>query len=221
MGRPWRYTLLALGALPRLLAAQLPSSIPPEPAADADLPTLAAWIERWLPVIGAASYPTIDSTADFYAYSSDSVTGARLEGCTLVLQERFVRTVRGKTLEKHRVVRVPLEQVDTAVVQPKIRQPQMLLTRPNVLLSGRLVVPLRSRTRTKFITVLPGEGAPGDTLVAEHLVPLMFAELPVVRSALALRRAAARCAELIAPRSSGDCSARPISRRQAARWKVN
>jgi hypothetical protein len=64
--------------------------VPPEPPHDADLPALADWIERWLPVIAFTRYSAIDSTADFYAHGSDSVTAGWLEGCTLVLHERLV-----------------------------------------------------------------------------------------------------------------------------------
>ncbi len=86
----WRCVIVAGLVLPRLVLGQVPDGVPPEPAHDADLPALAAWIERWLPVVGATTYANIDSTADFYARSSDSVIAARLEGCTLVLHERYV-----------------------------------------------------------------------------------------------------------------------------------
>ncbi len=188
-----RVTLLALIAWPGLAAGQLPAAVPPEPGHDADLATLGAWIERWLPVVGAVSYQTVDRTGDFFAHASDSVTGALLEGCTLVLHERFVSTVRGETLERRQAVRVPLDQLDTNVVWPKIRQAQMLLTSPNVLVRGQLVVPLRNRSRTRFITVVWDEQPDRDSLVAEHLVPLLFADVPARRSAFAIRRAAAYC----------------------------
>jgi hypothetical protein len=187
-------TMVALMGLPRVAAGQLPAGVPPDPARDADLPMLGAWIERWLPVVGAASYPIVDSTADFYAHGSDSVTAARLDGCTLVLHERLVSTVRGATVEKRLAIRVPLDQVDTAGVQPKIRQTRLLLTRPNIVLSGQLVVPLRSRTRDRFIAVSSEDEARSDTLVVEHLVPFVFAQVAGERGALALRLAAARCA---------------------------
>jgi hypothetical protein len=197
MGRMWRYTMFAVLIVPRLVAGQLPDGIPPEPAHDADLPALAAWIERWLPVIGAASSPTVDSTGDFYARGSDSVTGARLEGCTLVLHERFVNTVRGATTERRLAVYVPLDLVDTAAVRPKIRQARLLLSRPNVLLSGQLVVPLRSHPRTEFITVVPNDDPRSATLVGETDLPFVFAEVAAARAALALRQAVAHCAAAI------------------------
>lgn len=193
-GRTWLLAAIAALLLPRLAVGQLPDSIPPEPVADADLPALAAWIEQWLPVIGVTRSSAIDSTADFYAHESDSVTSARLEGCTLVLQERLVSTGRGGRVERHLAIHVPLDQVDTTLVQPKIRQARLLLNRPNVLLYGELVVPLRNQARTEFITVF-ADDAPGyPTLVGEHQVPLVFAQVPARRSALALRQAAARCA---------------------------
>ena len=129
-----------------------------EPAHDADLPALAAWIERWLPVVGATSYSNVDSTADFYGRASDSVMAARLEGCTLVLHERSVSIVRGWRSAKYLAIHVPLDQVDTSLLQPKIRQARLLLNRPNVLLYGQLVVPLRNRARTEFITVFAEDG---------------------------------------------------------------
>ncbi|MGH7516135.1 MAG: hypothetical protein ACREOC_01515 [Gemmatimonadales bacterium] len=184
---------MALIGWPGLAAGQLPAAVPPEPEQDADLATLGAWIERWLPVVGAASYQTVDQTGDFFAYASDSVTSALLEGCTLVLHERFVSTVRGETLERRQAVRVPLDQLDTNVVWPRIRRAQMLLTSPNVLVRGQLVVPLRNPSRTRFITVSPQGEPHQDTLVAEHLVPLLFADVPARRSAFAIRRAAAYC----------------------------
>lgn len=180
--------------LPRPAAGQSPANEPPEPVADADLPTLGAWIERWLPVIGVSRSSAIDSTADFYAHESDSVTSARLEGCTLVLRERLVSTGRAGRVERHLAVHVPLDQVDTSLVQPKIRQARLLLNRPNVLLYGELVVPLRNQARTEFITVFADDDPGYPTLVGEHQVPLVFAQVPAARSALALRLAAARCA---------------------------
>jgi hypothetical protein len=193
MGTFGRWAIIAQLILPRVVAGQLPDRIPPEPAHDANLPALAAWIERWLPVIGATSRSTVDSTADFYAHSSDSVTAARLDGCTLVLHERLVSTVSGGTLERHVVIHVPLDQVDTALVQPKIRQARLLLNRPNVLLFGQLVVPLRNRARTEFITVFADDDPRHPTLVGEHQVPFIFAQVPAARSALVLRQAAAQC----------------------------
>ncbi len=192
--RTWRTLplLLALAAPPVL--AQLPDSIPPEPPPDADLPALALWIEHWLPVVGAASYSALDSTADFYAYTSDSVTAARLDGCTLVLHERLAGSGSAGRWERRVVVHVPLDQIDTTLVEPKIRRSQLLLTRPNVLLGGRLVVPLRNRARTGFITVFSDDDPGRPSLATEHLVPFPFALPPAARSAAALRRAAARCA---------------------------
>src|SRR6266545_6169044 len=183
----WRCAIVAGLVVPRLALGQIPDSVPPEPAADAALPVLAAWIERWLPIIGATSYANVDSTADFYGRSSDSVIAARLDGCTLVLHERFLSFVRGQRSVKYLAIHVPLDQVDTALVQPKIRQARLLLNRPNVLLYGQLVVPLRNRTRTEFITVF-ADGDPGyPALVGEHQVPFVFAQVPAARSALALR----------------------------------
>jgi hypothetical protein len=194
MGKTWCLAAMAALILPRLAAGQLPDSIPPEPVADADLPALGAWIERWLPVIGVTRSSAIDSTADFYAHESDSVTSARLDGCTLVLQERLVSTGHAGRVERRLAIHVPLDQVDTTLVQPKIRQARLLLNRPNVLLYGELVVPLRNQARTEFITVF-ADGGPGyPTLVGEHQVPFVFAQVPAARSALALRQAAARCA---------------------------
>jgi hypothetical protein len=70
----------------------------------------------------------------------------------------------------------------------------LLLTRPNVLLTGQLVVPLRNRARIEFITVLAEDGDPQyPMLVSEYLVPFVFEEVPAARSALALREAAVRC----------------------------
>ena len=48
-------------------SGQLPDGVPPPPPQDADLPALAAGIERWLPVVGATSYSNVDNTADFTA----------------------------------------------------------------------------------------------------------------------------------------------------------
>jgi len=196
MSSSWRRALLAgaLALFPSLAAAQSAVPIPPEPPSDADLPTLAAWIERWLPVIGATSSSAIDETTDFFAQSSDSVTGARLDGCTLVLDERYASTVRGETLERHDVIQVPLDQVDTADVRPRIRRPRLLVSQPNVMLSGQMVLPLRSRTRTRFVTIAPRDAPQAATLALEHLVPSVFAEVPAARSAIVLRRAAALCA---------------------------
>jgi len=189
----WRCAIVAGLVLPRLVLGQVPDGVPPEPAHDADLPALAAWIERWLPVVGATTYANIDSTADFYARSSDSVIAARLEGCTLVLHERYVSIAHGWRSAEYLAIHVPLDQVDTALVQPKIRQARLLLNRPNVLIYGQLVVPLRNRARTEFITVF-AEGRPGyPMLVGEHQVPFVFAQIAAARSALALRQAAARC----------------------------
>lgn len=191
--------LLALLVLPRLAAGQLAARVPPEPADGADLTVLGAWIERWLPVVGATSYQAFDGTGDFFAHASDSVTSAVLEGCTLVLRERFVSTVGGKTSERGQAVRVPLEQLDTSVIQPKIRRAQMLLTTPNVLVQGQLVVPLRNRLRTGFIVIRRDEDPERDSLAAEHLIPVIFAEVPAARSARAIRQAAAACALRRAP----------------------
>jgi hypothetical protein len=179
---------------PRLALAQLPDSIPPEPAHDADLPALAAWIERWLPVIAFTRYSAIDSTADFYAHGSDSVTAAWLEGCTLVLHERLISAGRGRNSESRLAIHIPLDQVDTTLVQPKIRQARLLLGRPNVLLYGELVVPLRNRSRTEFITVFTDGDSRYPTLIGEHQLPSVFAQVPAMRSALVIRQAAAHCA---------------------------
>jgi hypothetical protein len=185
--------LIASLALPATAAAQLPDSIPPEPAPNAELPALASWLARWLPVVAVARYSAVDSTADFYAHGSDSVAAARLDGCTLTLHEILVSTVRGKRSETRLAIQVPLDQVDTTLIQPKIRQARLLLNHPNVLVYGQLVVPLRNRTRIEFITVF-GEGdSRYPILVNEHQVPFVFAQRPAARSALALRQAAARC----------------------------
>ena len=189
----FRWVFVAGLVLPRPVSGQLPDGVPPEPAHDADLPALSAWIERWLPVVGATSYSNVDSTADFYGRASDSVMAARLEGCTLVLHERSVSIVRGWRSAKYLAIHVPLDQVDTSLLQPKIRQARLLLNRPNVLLYGQLVVPLRNRARTEFITVFAEDGRGDPTLVGEHQVPFVFAQAPAARSALALRQAAARC----------------------------
>jgi hypothetical protein len=183
-------------ALTRPAPRQLPPDVPPEPPHDADLPTLGSWMGRWLPVVGAASYGTIEETGDFLAYASDSVTGALLEGCTLVLQERSVSTARAETVERRQTVRVPLDQVDTSLVQPKIRRAGMLLGRPNVMLTGQLVVPLRNRSRSRFITIVAQAEPRRDSLAAEHLVPFPFAMVPATRSAAAIRRAAGLCIAL-------------------------
>ncbi len=179
-------------AWPGLVAGQLPAGVPPEPGHEPGLAALGAWIERWLPVVGAASYQPVEQTGDFFARASDSVTAARLDGCTLVLQQRSISIVRGETLETRRIIRVPLAEIDTTEVRPRIRGAQMFLTSPNVLVRGQLVVPLRSAARTRFIPVSAG-AEPGDSLVAEHLVPIRFAEVPAARAARAIRRAAAHC----------------------------
>jgi hypothetical protein len=185
--------LVAIGA--RGGVAQTPVT-PPEPPGDADLPTIGAWIARWLPIVGAASYSAIEGTGDFFARASDSVTSVALRGCTLVLEERSVSTAHGETLERWQAIRVPLAQVDTTAVQPKIRRAGMLLGRPNVMLTGQMVVPLRSPSRTGFITIVPRDPPAPDTLVAEHLVPFAFAVVPAERSARAIRRAAGLCIAL-------------------------
>ena len=154
---------------------------------------VGAWIERWLPVVGAFSYPAIEGTGDFLAHASDSVMGAQLEACTLVLRERSVTTARGETIERLHAVRVPLAQLDTSGIEPKIRRPGMLLGGPHVMVTGQLVIPLRSPTRTRFITIAALDRAAPDSLAAEHLLPLQFAMVPATRSARAIRRAAAIC----------------------------
>jgi hypothetical protein len=180
--------------LPHIALGQLPDRNPPPPPAGADLPLLAEWIERWLPTVAAASGSALDSTGDFYGRMSDSVLAARLDGCTLVLEQRSVSIVRGWRSAKYLSIYVPLAQVDTALVQPKIRRARLLLNRPNVLLTGQLVVPLRNRTRIEFITVFAGDEDPRyPMLVSEYLLPFVFEEVPAQRSALALREAAARC----------------------------
>src|SRR5262249_47524876 len=155
-------------AVPVVAAAQGLDRVPPEPPAGADLPLLASWIERWLPTVAAVSGSALDSTADFYAHSSDSVMAARLEGCTLVLEERSVSMVRGFRSARYVSVHVPLDQVDTALMQPKIRRPTLLLSRPNVLLYGQLVIPLRNRAHTEFITVFADGDPQYPMLVSEH-----------------------------------------------------
>jgi len=178
---------------PRPAVGQLPDGVPPEPAPNADLTMLGAWIARWLPVVGVTRYSAVDSTADFYAHGSDSVTAARIDGCTLILHEDVVSTVRGGTSETRLAIHVPLDQLDTTLVQPKIRQARLLLNRPNVLMYGELVVPLRNRTRTEFITVFREDDSRYPMLVGEHQVPFVFAQIAAARTALALRQAAARC----------------------------
>jgi hypothetical protein len=193
----WRCAFLAQLMLPRIASGHLPERMdrtPPEPPPGADLPQLASWIEHWLPTVAAVSGSTLDSTGDFYGRMSDSVLAARLDGCTLVLHERSVSIVRGWRSAEYRSIYVPLAQIDTALVQPKIRRGRLLLNRPNVLLTGQLVVPLRNRARLEFITVLAEDGDPQyPMLVSEYLVPFVFEEVPAARSALALREAAVRC----------------------------
>jgi hypothetical protein len=189
----WRCAILAQLILPRIASGQLPDRTPPEPPPGADLALLAAWIERWLPTVAAVSGSTLDSTGDFYGHSSDSVMAAQLDGCTLVLHERSVSIVRGWRSATYLTVYVPLGQVDTALVQPKIRRAKLLLDRPNVLLYGQLVVPLRNRARTEFITVFADGDSQYPMLVSEHQVPFVFQQVPAARSALALREAAAQC----------------------------
>ncbi len=166
-------------------------AVPPEPAPDAGLPALGAWIARWLPVVGATSYSTVQETGDFLAHASDSVAAARLDRCTLVLEQRSASTVHGATIETRRTISVPLDQVDTGLVYPKISRAGMLLGRPQVMVTGRLVVPLRNRFRSRFITIASQE--PRDSLAHEHLVPFLFAMVPATRGAAAIRRAAALC----------------------------
>jgi hypothetical protein len=111
-----------------------------------------------------------------------------------VLHERSVSIVRGWRSAKYLSIYVPLAQVDTALLQPKMRRGMLLLNRPNVLLTGQLVVPLRNRARIEFITVVAEDPDPQyPMLVSEHQVPLIFEEVPAARSALALREAASRC----------------------------
>ena len=178
-------------------AQQSPAAFPPppEPPPGADLPLLAAWIGRWLPVVAAASYSATEETGEFFARGSDSVTAAGLRGCTLVLHQRSVTTVNAETAESRRVIRVPLQALDTVAAQPKVRRPRMLLgVGESVMLTGQLVVPLRSRTRDSVIAVSSEDETARDSLVAEHLVPFPFAILPATRAARAIRRAAALCA---------------------------
>jgi hypothetical protein len=184
---------LSLAAFAARSARAQTATPPPDPPADADLGAIGAWMERWLPVVGAASYAAIGNTGDFFAHASDSVTSVRLNGCTLVLEELAVSTVRGETFRRRLAIHVPLKQVDTTAVQPKIRRAGMLLDRPGVMLTGQMVVPLRNQLRTDFITVVPRDPAGRDTVVAEHLVPFPFAVVPAERSARAIRRAAGLC----------------------------
>lgn len=189
---PLRCALLAHLLLPGVAAGQLPDRSPPEPPAPgADVSLLAAWIERWLPTVAAVSGSVLDSTGDFYSRASDSVIAARLDGCTLVLHERSVSLVRGWREARYTTVYVPLGSVDTAWLAPKIRRPTLLLDRPNVLLYGQLVISLKNRARSEFITVLADGDLP--VLVREHQVPLVFQERPAARSAQAIREAAAHC----------------------------
>jgi hypothetical protein len=178
--------LLALGVA---RADAQAGPVPPEPPAG-DLVAIGGWIEQWLPVVGAFSYPTIEGTGDFLAHVSDSVTAARLEDCTLVLRERSVATVHAEAVESRRGIRVPLALLDTSGLEPRIRRPGMLLGGPHVMVTGQLVIPLRTPTRTPFITVT---AAGGDSLAVEHLIPLQFAVVPANRSARAIRRAATLC----------------------------
>jgi hypothetical protein len=122
------------------------------------------------------------------------VTAAWLEGCTLVLHERLISAGRGRNSESRLAIHIPLDQVDTTLVQPKIRQARLLLGRPNVLLYGELVVPLRNRSRTEFITVFTDGDSRYPTLIGEHQLPSVFAQVPAMRSALVIRQAAAHCA---------------------------
>ena len=165
--------------------------VPPEPPAG-DLAAIGRWIEQWLPVVGAFSYPAIEGTGDFLAQASDSVMTAVLESCTLVLRERSVTTVHAELVESRRDIRVPLSMVDTSRIEPRIRRPGMLLGGPYVMVTGQLVIPLRAPEQTPFITVLTGHPE-GDSLAVEHLIPVQFAVIPANRSARAIRRAAAIC----------------------------
>jgi hypothetical protein len=180
-------------ALAGRASPQQPDRTPPEPPAGADLAVLAGWIERWIPTVAAASGSALDSTGDFYSRSSDSVLAARLDGCTLVLYQRSITMVRGWRTARYLAVHVPLAQVDTASVEPKIRRAKLFLNEPNVLVYGQMVVPLRSRSRTEFITIFADGDARYPMLVSEFLVPFVFARAPAARSAAALRQAAARC----------------------------
>ena len=165
--------------------------VPPEPPAGG-LAAIGRWIEEWLPVVGAFSYPTIEGTGDFFAHASDSVVAAGLEACTLVLRERSLTTVRAEAVESRREVRVPLALVDTSGIEPRIRRPGMLLGGPHVMVTGQLVIPLRTPARTPFISIVTGHPE-GDSLAVEHLIPVQFAMVPANRSARAIRRAAALC----------------------------
>ncbi len=176
-------------AAPRASAQDRP--VPPEPPAGG-LAAIGRWIETWLPVVGAFSYPTIEGTGDFFAHASDSVTAAGLEACTLVLRERSVTTVRAEPVESRREVRVPLALVDTSGIEPRIRRPGMLLGGPHVMVTGQLVIPLRTAARVPFISITSGHPE-GDSLAVEHLIPVQFAVVPANRSARAIRRAAALC----------------------------
>jgi hypothetical protein len=213
-----RLLLIAGCVLPRAGLAQLPDSVPPEPPPGADLPALGAWMERWLPVVGFTRYSAVDSAADFYAHGTDSVITAKLEGCTLVLHERWISRGSDGPSEQQLAIHVPLDQVDTALVQPRIRQARLLISRPNLLLFGQLVLPLRNRARTEFITVFADDGSRDPALVREHLVPSVFAQVPAERSALVLRRAAAQCAASAEESRPGTSPAAtpPVVRRSAA-----
>jgi hypothetical protein len=188
---------------------QLPADVPPRVPPGADLTALAGWLGRWLPVVGAASYAMIEDTGDFLAHASDSVTHALIEECTLVLHQRSLTTVRAERIERRRTVRVPLGELDTTAVQPKVRRAGMLLGRPHVMLTGQLVVPLLNQSRTRFITIA-SEQPPGDSLVAEHLVPFLFAIEPAMRSAQVIRRAAALCRSPDRLRDSPDIPAAAV-----------
>jgi hypothetical protein len=143
-------------------------------------------------VVGAFSYPTIEGTGDFFAHASDSVTAAGLDACTLVLRERSLTTVHAAPVESRREVRVPLALVDTSAIEPRIRRPGMLLGGPHVMVTGQLVIPLRTPARIPFISISTGHPE-GDSLAVEHLIPVQFAMVPANRSARAIRRAAALC----------------------------
>ena len=166
--------------------------LPPEPPTG-DLAAIGRWIEQWLPVVGAFSYPAIEGTGDFLAQASDSVMAAALEACTLVLRERSVTTVHAEPVESRRDIRVPLALVDTSGIEPRIRRPGMLLGRPHVMVTGQLVIPLRTPTRTPFITVTATGQTGHDSVAVEHLIPVQFAVVPANRTARALKRAAAIC----------------------------
>jgi hypothetical protein len=184
---------LAFFAVVTTSGAAQTTVVPPEPPTSGGLAAVGAWIAQWLPVVGSASYPAIEETGDFLGRSSDSVTAALLEGCTLVLHERSATTVRTALVERRHAVRIPLDQVDTIGVEPKIRRPGMLLGGPHVMVTGQLVIPLRSPTRARFITIVPLDEPGRDSLAVEHLIPLQFAMVPATRSARAIRRAAAIC----------------------------